>query len=161
MLHYVCDRCQRSMDPDEGPRYVIHIDVDVVHQDGESIEPIQGDEATDYLADLNETLQAQSLDGVHSDGVHSAYGTVPEDEEALDYLNEVLSRGEGCEFGESDHPEGNQMFSGELESFVEGGVSSKLESTPTSFDLCPDCYGKYTQDPLSRDRALKLHFSNN
>lgn len=156
MLHYVCDRCQRSMDPDDGPRYVVHIEVEVVHQEGESIESIQSDEATDYLADLNETLQSQS-----HNAIESAYGTVPEDGEALDYLNEVLSRGDGCDFEEEELPVGNQIFSGELESTVQGGVAGKLESTPTSFDLCPDCYGKYTQDPLSRDRALKLHFSNN
>jgi len=35
MIHYICDRCQRSIDPDEGPRYVIRIDVDVIAEEGD------------------------------------------------------------------------------------------------------------------------------
>lgn len=152
------------MDPDEGPRYVVHIDVDVVNESAELLESIQGDEATDYLADLNEMLQSKFHSGAGGNGE-----AVMEDEEALDYLNEILARGDDCDFGnphaQSSSP-GVAGFLGEPHSFdeaaaEEGTLSSKLEATPTSFDLCPECYAKYTQDPLSRDRAFKMHFSNN
>lgn len=141
MIHYTCDRCQLTMDPNEQTRYVVHIDVDMVCEDPAlELTETTDDEATDYLADLNETLESEA---------HHAM-LFEDDDEPLNYLNELLLRGDDLNSGDiDDHASGSS-------SSVE--LPSKL---PASFDLCPDCYAKYTRDPLSRDRAFKMHFSNN
>lgn len=138
MIHYTCDRCQRSIDLDEGPRYVVRIDVEVI---ANAPEDASDDEAIDFLAELNELLAHESV------GVNSSFDA----SEALDDLHDALCRG--------DDPE--QLDS----AFIPGGRDEDFDSEnlslPPSFDLCPSCYAEYAKNPLSRERALKLHFSNN
>lgn len=138
MIHYTCDRCQRSIDLDEGPRYVVRIDVEVV---ANASDDASDDEAIDFLAELNELL---ALDSGSMDPLYDA-------SEPLDDLHDALCRGDDLDHLDSklstaDH---DDDFDGE-----------KL-SLPPSFDLCPSCYAAYAKNPLSRERALKLHFSNN
>jgi hypothetical protein len=32
---------------------------------------------------------------------------------------------------------------------------------PSQFDLCPECFDRFTRDPFGRDMASRLHFSQN
>ncbi len=137
MIHFTCDRCQRSIDLDEGPRYIVHIDVEVI---ADASQDASDDEAIDFLAELNETL-AHELAGT-SESIDAS--------EPLDELHEALCRGDDLDHLDS--------------SFSTIGPKDELDqsvSLPPSFDLCPLCYAEYAKNPLSRERALKLHFSNN
>ncbi|MFG0290748.1 MAG: hypothetical protein ACF8CQ_21415 [Rhodopirellula sp. JB044] len=134
MIHYTCDRCHRSIDTDEGPRYIVRIDVEVV-----AAEPALEveEEVVDYLSDLNDVLEQESMESAIS----------AELEEPLDYLHDALSRGDDLEHLDA--------------AFSPSHTDSDSETIPPSFDLCPQCYAKYVKNPLSRERSLKLHFSNN
>lgn len=156
MIHYICDRCQCSIDPDEEPRYLIRIDVEVIADEGDE-EVISGglncdefadDEAVDYLSDLNDTLETEANGGFLGD---------EDDGQGLDYLSELLSRGDDA-CGET-HDLVDHMHSALRQD--NEPVCLPTSSLPTSFDLCRECYEKYVRNPLSQDRALKLHFSKN
>ncbi|MCM2371033.1 hypothetical protein [Aporhodopirellula aestuarii] len=138
MIHYTCDRCHRSIDTDEGPRYIVHIDVEVV-----AVEPDFDveEEVVDYLSDLNEMLEQESM----------AAAICEKADEPLDYLHEALSRGDDI-----DH-----LDSAFAPSSPGGMLNENAEPIPPSFDLCPECYARYLKNPLGRERSLKLHFSNN
>ncbi|MBB3205644.1 hypothetical protein FHS27_001448 [Rhodopirellula rubra] len=138
MIHYTCDRCHRSIDTDEGPRYIVHIDVEVV-----AVEPVLDieEEVVDYLSDLNDALEQESL----------ASAICDETDEPLDYLHDALSRGDDI-----DH-----LDSAFSPSHPAGMLDEDTDPIPPSFDLCPQCYAQYMKNPLSRERSLKLHFSNN
>ncbi|TWT87844.1 hypothetical protein [Neorhodopirellula pilleata] len=157
MIHYICDRCQRSIDPDEGPRYVIRIDVDVIAEDGDETnsdalmcDDFADDEAVDYLSDLNDTLETEAH--------HSFLGDEDDDhEQSLDYLNELLCRGDDSHC--KSHDLVDHMHSPPRQEDEPVGLPTN--SLPANFDLCEECYEKYVRNPLSQDRALKLHFSQN
>lgn len=138
MIHYTCDRCQRSIDLDEGPRYVVRIDVEVI---ANASDDTSDDEAIDFLSELNELLAHDA----------ASMNATFDDSEPLDDLHDALCRGEDldlldCAISGAAHDV--DFDSGDL-------------SLPPSFDLCPSCYAEYAKNPLSRERALKLHFSNN
>jgi len=136
MIHYTCDRCQHTIDADEEPRYIVRIDVELIAR---APEESSDDGTIDYLADLNEMLE-QEMIKADEDSI-----------EALASLNDALCRGDDL-----DHLEG--VFSPPCPS----PCSTETKSTlPPSFDMCPNCYAEYMKNPLSRERALKLHFSNN
>ncbi|TWT66149.1 hypothetical protein [Allorhodopirellula solitaria] len=134
MIHYTCDRCQRSIDLDEGPRYVVRIDVEVV---AESPEEVGDAEAVDFLAELNDSLAHDQLSDDAS--------------EPLEDLHDALCRGDDL-----DPIDASCSHDDSLDE-----MRHENASLPPSFDLCPTCYAQYTKNPLSRERALKLHFSNN
>lgn len=138
MIHYTCDRCHRSIDLDEGPRYVVRIDVEVI---AHASEDTSDDEAIDFLAELNEILALDSA------GINAPFDA----SEPLDDLHDALCRGDDLDL---------------LNCAISGGAhdddfASENLSLPPSFDLCPTCFAAYAKNPLSRERALKLHFSNN
>ncbi|QDV41856.1 hypothetical protein Enr13x_16990 [Stieleria neptunia] len=56
MIHYTCDRCKRTIDPETEPRFVVEIDVRMANV----IEPNsdQGDDL-DQLAELHDQLQRE------------------------------------------------------------------------------------------------------
>jgi hypothetical protein len=138
MIHYTCDRCQRSIDPDESPRYVVRIDVEMI---AATMNDTLHTDSVDFLAELNETLEQESLAAAMS----------ADTDEPLDYLHEALSRGDDL-----DHLD--VAFSPVT---TPSSFSSEHDALPPSFDLCPQCYAAYSKNPLSRERSLKLHFSNN
>ncbi|WP_404307427.1 hypothetical protein [Neorhodopirellula lusitana] len=143
MIHYICDRCQRTMNPEMERRYVVHIDVEVVAEDNETdCVQVVDDEAIDHLADLNDTLESEMLE---------------ETTESLEYLNDMLCRGEDLA-SIPDHDETHPMNEPAI---IEALDQDEAGSIGSSFDLCPECYAKYARNPLSVDRMLKLHFSNN
>lgn len=80
MIHYTCDRCKRSIDPESEPRYVVEIDARMAI----ASEP-QSDEADDLdqLSELHDQLQRElnAELGVDLDG-------------KLDEIDEALSRSE-------------------------------------------------------------------
>ncbi len=135
MIHYTCDRCQRSIDPDVSPRYVVRIDVEMI---ATTMDDITDNDSVDFLAELNEALEQESVASAMS----------AETDEPLDYLHEALSRGDDLDVAFAPLTDST-------------GFSSEQNSLPPSFDLCPQCYAAYVKNPLSRERALKLHFSNN
>ncbi len=138
MVHYTCDRCQRSIDLNEGPRYVVRIDVEVI---ADVTDDASDEESIDFLAELNETLAYESA--CMTPSIDAS--------EPLDDLHDALCRGEDL-----DHLDSS--FSPTIH---HDGYDSENTSLPPSFDLCSQCYAEYTKNPLSRERALKLHFSNN
>jgi len=151
MIHYICDRCQRSIDPDAGPRYVIRIDVEMIAEVGDEAligDQFADDEAVDYLSDLNETLETEA---------QSSFLDGDDDEEGLDYLNELFSRGDDphCQ----SHDLVDHMHSTPRQDDEPVGLPTS--ALPANFDLCEQCYQKYVRNPLSQDRALKLYFSQN
>ena len=112
MIHYTCDRCKRTIDPETEPRYVVEIDVRLagpVEQLGEDAEDL------DPLAELHDQLQRES----------SADPDRPEDAEQL------IPR---CD---------------------------DVESGPEQYDLCPQCHDAFVNNPLGREIAVGLGFSNN
>lgn len=138
MIHYTCDRCQRSIDLDEGPRYVIRIDVEVI---ADVPEDASDGDGIDFLAELHETLMVES----------ESLKLSIDASEPLDDLHDALCRGDDldhldCSFSAGEHDD---------------ALEHEKSSLPPSFDLCPLCYAEYAKNPLSRERALKLHFSNN
>lgn len=138
MIHYTCDRCQRSIDLDEGSRYVVRIDVEVI---ANTCDDGSDEEAIDYLAELNELLAHESAN------LNSSFDA----SEPLDDLHDALCRGDDLDLLDcaiSGAADDENFDSGDL-------------TLPPSFDLCPSCYAEYAKNPLSRERALKLHFSNN
>lgn len=135
MIHYTCDRCQRSIDLDEGPRYVVRIDVEVI---ADASEDANDDESIDFLAELNETLSLESA------SISPSIDT----SEPLDDLHEALCRGDDLDSSFASTKPGDEF-------------GCEHASLPPSFDMCPLCYAEYAKNPLSRERALKLHFSNN
>ncbi len=138
MIHFTCDRCQRSIDLDEGPRYVVRIEVEVVT---DASEDVSDDESIDFLAELNETLAHES----------ASMNPPIDASEPLDDLHEALCRGDDVDHLDASFSTNDQ----------DHGFDSENASLPPSFDLCPLCYAEYAKNPLSRERALKLHFSNN
>lgn len=152
MLHYTCDRCQRSINTEEGPRYIVHIDIDVVaDEDGaetDELGPYEiDDESVDYLSDLNEKLETEAYRAPNFD----------DEEQGLDFLHELLSRGD-------DHGLAEQGLEDQglnEDSSSDAHRENEPPALPNSFDLCQACYEKYARNPLGQDRALKLQFSNN
>ncbi|MEO1524056.1 MAG: hypothetical protein AAFX06_01405 [Planctomycetota bacterium] len=57
MIHYTCDRCKRTIDPETESRYVIEIDVRLA---GDA--PVSGEdtEDLDQLSELHDQLQRES-----------------------------------------------------------------------------------------------------
>lgn len=134
MIHYTCDRCQRSIDPEEGPRYVVRIELELI---AATTDEADETDSVDFLAELQEALEQESLAAAMAD----------ECDEPLDYLHEALSRGDDL-----DH----LSPTGSSNSFGKGH-----EPLSPSFDLCPNCHAAYLKNPLGREQSLKLHFSNN
>lgn len=132
MIHYTCDRCRRVLDGSHEPRLVVQIDVQVV-----SAEPNSDEESTDHLAELHESLLTS----------HDGYCEADCSESLLANLNEALQRGDDLDL----------IDGANLPSVQE----AQLDSEPKQFDLCPECYAKYSRNPLSRERSLNLQFSDN
>ncbi|MCO8124964.1 hypothetical protein NHH03_24725 [Stieleria sp. TO1_6] len=66
MIHYTCDRCKRTIDPETEARFVVEIDVRLAN----TVEPKDEDiEDRDQLAELNDQLQRElnAELGVHGD----------------------------------------------------------------------------------------------
>ena len=103
MIHYSCDRCGRSIDPEDELRYVVRIEIDALMDpvDGEAVD----DTDRDHLMELHEIIER------HGDDTDSAIG------------NDVYQR--------------------------------------KRFDLCSECHRKFAQNPLGKDQAKQLNFSNN
>lgn len=59
MIHYTCDRCRRAIDPEDGLRYVIHMDIRA-RMDG--VEPRHDDDQQDHLAELEDILEATEIE---------------------------------------------------------------------------------------------------
>ena len=56
MIHYTCDRCKRTIDPETESRYVVEIDVRLARE----VEPHNDDpEDIDQLAELHDQLQRE------------------------------------------------------------------------------------------------------
>lgn len=56
MIHYTCDRCKRTIDPETEPRYVVEIDVRLASEE----EPTEDAfEDVDQLAELHDQLQRE------------------------------------------------------------------------------------------------------
>jgi hypothetical protein len=56
MIHYTCDRCKRTIDPETEPRYIVEIDVRMVN----AVEPIdEENDEIDQLAELHDQLQRE------------------------------------------------------------------------------------------------------
>jgi hypothetical protein len=101
MIHYTCDRCKRTMNPNSEVRYQVKIDVQAIGEPDD----LSPSEDVDSLSELH-----QLLDGLQGD--------------------EDLS----CD----DAP-----------SFL------------TQYDLCPRCYRQFSRNPLGRELAIAIGFSNN
>ena len=56
MIHYTCDRCKRSIDPETETRYVVEIDVRMVSVTEPKDDPV---EDLDQLAELHDQLQRE------------------------------------------------------------------------------------------------------
>ncbi len=57
MIHYTCDRCKRSIDPETEARYVVEIDVRLAGE----LEPVsETAEDVDHLAELHDQLQRET-----------------------------------------------------------------------------------------------------
>lgn len=137
MIHYTCDRCQRSINPDEESRYLLRIDVDVI---ASGIQEPSDEQSIDYLADLKEALEQEMF-----------AAAAPKDaSNPLDDLHEAPCRSE--DIGQLDTS---------LAAAASPATHASVNSLPPSYDLCPQCYAKFLKNPLSRERSLKLHFSNN
>ena len=54
MIHYSCDRCRKSIDPNCEVRYVVKVEV---HAAIEPVELDEGDEDRDYLAEIQDILE--------------------------------------------------------------------------------------------------------
>ncbi len=52
MIHYSCDRCRRSIQPDEELRFSVNIEIQVCLDSGES----DSEDDRDHLQELNEIL---------------------------------------------------------------------------------------------------------
>jgi len=97
--------------------------------------------------------------------------TLPTDDEAIDYLSELNEKLESelmtdpCAIT-NVNPTALDKIDLTSQAAYRADESSTddlvvADSSTQSFDLCPDCYNKYCRNPLSRERNLKLHFSNN
>ncbi len=64
MIHYTCDRCKRSIDPEDELRYAVHMEVRAVFGNGETC---GCDEHDDHLLELHEILER--LEDAESDAV--------------------------------------------------------------------------------------------
>ena len=53
MIHYSCDRCKRSIEPDEELRYSVNIKIEVALDSAE----IEADDDRDHLIELHEILE--------------------------------------------------------------------------------------------------------
>ena len=53
MIHYSCDRCKRTIEPDEELRYAVSIKIEVALDSAE----YEADDDRDHLVELNEILE--------------------------------------------------------------------------------------------------------
>jgi DNA-directed RNA polymerase subunit RPC12/RpoP len=68
MIHYSCDRCRRSIEPDEELRYSVSIKIEVTIDSSE----FESEDERDHLVELNEILDR--LDEAERDEIsQSAY----------------------------------------------------------------------------------------
>ncbi len=56
MIHYTCDRCKRSINTIDQPRYVVQIEIQSVVDAPE----IEVDEEVDYLNELHQSLEGMA-----------------------------------------------------------------------------------------------------
>jgi hypothetical protein len=106
MIHYSCDRCRKTIDPNEEIRYVVKLEVHV------ALDPLEVDEETsdrDYLDEIQENLEKSPLNPLEDD----------------------------C-----DPP-------------------PRHESGQRTYDLCPACYRKFSQNPVGSDLHAPIGFSSN
>ena len=110
MIHYTCDRCKRSIDPETESRYVVEIEIRLAG-DGEHLG--HDAEDLDQLSELHDQLQRESS-------------------------GDVIG---GCE--------------------IETSACFDNEPGPSQFDLCSQCHEAFVTNPLGREIAVGLGFSNN
>jgi hypothetical protein len=102
MIHYTCDRCKRTISPNNEVRYQVKFEVQAIGDSTES----SPSEDVDSLSELH-----QLLDGLQcSDSLSS--------EEEISLIQ-------------------------------------------SQYDLCPRCYRQFASNPLGRELALAIGFSNN
>lgn len=53
MIHYSCDRCKRSIEPDEDLRYTVSIEIQIAMDHSE----LESETERDHLNELNEILE--------------------------------------------------------------------------------------------------------
>lgn len=51
MIHYSCDRCKRTIDPQDELRYVVKMEMSAV------VEPVENDDERDHLLEVHEILE--------------------------------------------------------------------------------------------------------
>jgi hypothetical protein len=51
MIHYSCDRCKRTIDPQDELRYVVKMEISAV------VEPVEIDDERDHLLEVHEILE--------------------------------------------------------------------------------------------------------
>lgn len=64
MIHYICDRCKRTIDTDEETRFVVHIEI----QSAADEPLVEMDDDIDHLTELHQLLGG--LEGSHPAGDH-------------------------------------------------------------------------------------------
>jgi hypothetical protein len=102
MIHYSCDRCKRTLDPEDDLRYVVRIEVEAV------MDPLHEHEPAD-------------------------------DRDHLLEIDEILERVDAAECPE-----------------IAEDVYHKRR-----YDLCPQCFRHFLQDPVGGEKRAAFGFSQN
>jgi len=78
MIHYICDRCKRQIDPADQTHYIVQIDIQSAHQDPQS--DLEDD--VDQLAELHQMLESMEDTAFElerpNDNHHGRYDLCPE-----------------------------------------------------------------------------------
>jgi hypothetical protein len=78
---------------------------------------------------------------------------------------EVFAAHNPAELTEADLDEDHMEAVSQLLQDMEEGLADPELAAPATqnfrYDLCPECRGKFTRDPLGREGAQKFHFSEN
>lgn len=102
MIHYSCDRCQRTIHSQSDLRYVVRLEVEA------AMDPLHGNQLED-------------------------------DRDHLLEIDEILERVDAA-----DCPEiGDDIYQ------------------KRRYDLCPQCFRKFMQNPVGREKKASLGFSQN
>lgn len=116
MIHYTCDRCKRTIDPEMEARYVVEIDVRMAGVSEPTEEEV---EDLDQLAELHDQLQRE--------------------------LNADLGL----------------VLENQLDESQEAACDRVVDEGPEQYDLCEQCHEVFVSNPLGREVAVGLGFSNN